>query len=36
MSAGPILSLRHYRDDLIAHSHDHPQLVFGLHGRLDF
>lgn len=36
MSAGPVLSLRHYRDDLIAHSHDHPQLVFGLHGRLDF
>lgn len=36
MSAGSILSLRHYRDDLIAHSHDHPQLVFGLRGRLDF
>lgn len=34
--AGPILSLRHYRDELIAHSHEHPQLVFGLHGRLDF
>ncbi|NIF29287.1 helix-turn-helix transcriptional regulator [Pantoea sp. Tr-811] len=34
--AGPILSLRHYRDDLIAHSHEHPQLVFGLRGRLDF
>jgi len=36
MTAGPILSLRHYRHDLIAHSHDHPQLVFGLGGRLDF
>ncbi|MDG9886177.1 AraC family transcriptional regulator [Pseudomonas sp. GD04058] len=36
MSNGPILSLRHYRDDLIAHAHDHPQLVFGLGGRLDF
>jgi len=36
MSSGPILSLRHYRDDLIAHSHEHPQLVFGLRGRLDF
>ncbi|WDY59392.1 helix-turn-helix transcriptional regulator [Pseudomonas sp. PSKL.D1] len=36
MSAGPILSLRHYRDGLIAHSHEHPQLVFGLRGKLDF
>ncbi|HDS1735735.1 AraC family transcriptional regulator [Pseudomonas sp. BP8] len=36
MTTGPILSLRHYRDELIAHSHDHPQLVFGLGGRLDF
>lgn len=36
MSSGSILSLRHYRDDLIAHSHDHPQLVFGLRGQLDF
>ncbi|MFJ2981013.1 MULTISPECIES: AraC family transcriptional regulator [unclassified Pseudomonas] len=36
MTAGPILSLRQYRDGLIAHSHEHPQLVFGLHGRLDF
>ncbi|MCU1719889.1 AraC family transcriptional regulator [Pseudomonas sp. 5P_5.1_Bac1] len=36
MSCGPILTLRHYRDDLIAHSHEHPQLVFGLRGRLDF
>lgn len=34
MTAGPILSLRHYRDSLIAHSHEHPQLVFGLRGRL--
>jgi len=36
MSSGPILSLRHYRDDLIAHAHEHSQLVFGLRGRLDF
>ncbi|MBF4210767.1 AraC family transcriptional regulator [Pseudomonas sp. R32] len=36
MSSGPILSLRHYRHDLIAHSHEHPQLVFGLRGRLEF
>ncbi|MGB9092039.1 MAG: AraC family transcriptional regulator [Pseudomonas farsensis] len=36
MSTGPLLSLRHYRDELIAHSHEHPQLVFGLRGRLDF
>jgi len=36
MTAGPILSLRHYRDSLIAHSHEHPQLVFGLSGRLEF
>lgn len=33
---GPILSLRHYRQSLIAHSHEHPQLVFGLRGRLEF
>lgn len=31
-----ILSLRHYSHDLISHSHDHPQLVFGLSGYLDF
>lgn len=36
MTVGPILSLRHYRDSLIAHSHEHPQLVFGLRGRLEF
>ncbi|MFV3406625.1 MULTISPECIES: AraC family transcriptional regulator [Pseudomonas] len=36
MTTGPLLTLRHYHNDLIAHSHDHPQLVFGLHGRLDF
>ncbi|MDR0277876.1 MAG: AraC family transcriptional regulator [Paucimonas sp.] len=36
MNSDPILSLRHYRDDLIAHAHEHPQLVFGLHGRLEF
>ncbi|MGC5700202.1 helix-turn-helix domain-containing protein [Pseudomonas sp. NFXW11] len=33
---GSILSLRHYSHDQIAHSHEHPQLVFGLSGRLDF
>lgn len=32
----PILSLRHYNRDLITHSHEHTQLVFGLRGRLDF
>lgn len=32
----PTLTLRHYTHDLIAHSHDHAQLVFGLAGRLDF
>ena len=32
----PILTLRHYTDDLIVHSHDHAQLVFGLSGALDF
>ena len=32
----PILTLRHYSHDLIIHSHDHAQLVFGLSGRLDF
>jgi AraC-like DNA-binding protein len=31
----PILTLRHYTDDLIVHSHDHAQLVFGLSGALD-
>lgn len=36
MSSGSILSLRHYTHDLIAHSHEHPQLVFGLRGQLDF
>jgi AraC-like DNA-binding protein len=29
-----MLSLRHYRDELIAHSHEHAQLVFGLSGLL--
>ncbi|MCK9801663.1 AraC family transcriptional regulator [Pseudomonas sp. MAFF 302030] len=33
---GAILTLRHYSHDLIAHSHEHAQLVFGLSGRLDF
>lgn len=32
----PILSLRHYRHEQIAHSHEHAQLVFGLSGCLDF
>jgi len=36
MSSGSILSLRHYTHDLIAHSHEHSQLVFGLRGQLDF
>ncbi len=31
-----ILSLRHYSDELIAHSHSHAQIVFGLNGRLEF
>ncbi|MGE8189887.1 AraC family transcriptional regulator [Pseudomonas sp. NPDC086278] len=31
-----ILTLRHYSKDLIVHSHDHAQLVFGLSGALDF
>jgi AraC-like DNA-binding protein len=31
----PILTLRHYTDDLIVHSHDHAQLVFGLSGALE-
>jgi AraC-like DNA-binding protein len=30
------LSIRHYTHDLICHSHEHAQLVFGLSGRLDF
>ncbi|UUY06687.1 AraC family transcriptional regulator [Pseudomonas sp. J452] len=32
----PVLSLRHYRHEQIAHSHEHAQLVFGLSGCLDF
>lgn len=32
----PILTLRDYTHDLIAHSHAHSQLVFGLTGALDF
>ncbi|KAA0948267.1 helix-turn-helix domain-containing protein [Pseudomonas sp. ANT_H14] len=32
----PTLTLRHYTHNLIAHSHDHAQLVFALAGRLDF
>lgn len=32
----PILTLRQYTKDLIIHSHDHAQLVFGLSGALDF
>lgn len=30
------LSLRHYSHDLLSHSHDHAQLVFGLNGLLEF
>ncbi len=33
---GSILTLRHYSHDLIAHSHEHAQLVFGLSGQLEF
>jgi hypothetical protein len=32
----PILTLRHYTQAPIDHSHDHAQLVFGLSGHLDF
>lgn len=32
----PSLTLRHYTHDLIAHSHEHAQLVFALAGRLEF
>ena len=32
----PVLSLRQYRHEQIAHSHAHAQLVFGLSGCLDF
>lgn len=32
----PTLTLRHYLDTPIAHSHDHAQLLFGLSGHLDF
>lgn len=32
----PLLSLRHYSHDLLSHSHDHSQLVFGLNGQLEF
>lgn len=31
----PTLTLRHYVEAPIAHSHDHAQLVFGLSGHLD-
>ena len=33
---GSILSLRHYRQEVIAHSHGHPQVVISLSGKLDF
>lgn len=33
---GHILSLRHYRQDVIAHSHEHAQVVINLSGKLDF
>ncbi|TFY89726.1 AraC family transcriptional regulator [Pseudomonas nabeulensis] len=32
---GPALTLRHYLEAPIAHSHEHAQLVFGLSGHLD-
>jgi AraC-like DNA-binding protein len=31
----PTLTLRHYTEAPLAHSHDHAQLVFGLSGHLD-
>lgn len=31
-----LLSVRHYSHELLSHSHTHAQLVFGLHGQLDF
>lgn len=31
----PILTLRHYRQEVLAHSHAHGQLVFGLTGCLE-
>lgn len=31
-----MLTLRHYNQDQIAHSHEHAQLVFGLRGQLEF
>lgn len=31
----PTLTLRHYLEAPIAHSHEHAQLVFGLSGHLD-
>ncbi len=33
---GQILSLRHYRQEVIAHSHEHAQVVISLSGKLDF
>lgn len=32
----PILSLRHYSHEMLSHSHEHAQLVFGLAGELQF
>ncbi|KTB63947.1 AraC family transcriptional regulator [Pseudomonas fluorescens] len=32
---GPAITLRHYLEAPLAHSHDHAQLVFGLSGHLD-
>ncbi|NMY52361.1 AraC family transcriptional regulator [Pseudomonas sp. WS 5011] len=31
-----LLSLRHYSHELLSHSHEHAQLVFGLSGLLEF
>jgi len=33
---GQILSLRDYREDVIAHSHEHAQVAINLTGQLDF
>ncbi|HKS15580.1 MAG TPA: AraC family transcriptional regulator [Pseudomonas sp.] len=35
MTTAPFFSLRHYREEVIAHSHEHAQLVFGLRGCLE-
>ncbi|SDG53930.1 helix-turn-helix transcriptional regulator [Phytopseudomonas seleniipraecipitans] len=32
----PLLSVRHYHQDIVCHEHEHAQLVFGLSGHLQF